>query len=214
MNLDERYMQYMANGMIEASDAELAAAEKPAGFEVSPIFGAAAERPKTGAVEAAGTVVSGIAASVPAGLAGIYEYIKTQDPTKAQARISQIQQALTAIPQTEEGMKALKSVGKFMEAIGVTGEMAGDAFFNAAQKAGAGEKASAIAGTIGNIFADPINLITLGTLGSGIKAVRKGTAAATKAVKKSITKKNVGLGVAGGAMAASPSETDKNAEQQ
>lgn len=185
-DLETRYTQYLLNGMKIASDADIAAAEKPAEpARFSPMFGAATERPKTGVVEAAGTVGTAIAASVPAGLAGIYEFIKTQNPESAGQRIDEIQKALTAIPQTEDGMKALESVGKFMQALGVTGEIAGDAFFNIAQKAGAGQEASAVAGTIGNIFADPLNLVTLGTLSAGIKGVRT---AAGKTLKSMVLK--------------------------
>ena len=59
-----------------------------------------------GWAEAGRTIGSGLLGSVPAGWAGLGELAMTGDPAAAAHRVQDVQQALTYIPRSDQGMQA------------------------------------------------------------------------------------------------------------
>jgi hypothetical protein len=121
-------------------------------------------------LEAALTVGSGIAASVPAGLAGMAQMIPTRGRTpsvnKAAETVENVQGALTYMPRTEQGMQALERTGQVMEKLGAPAEYLGEKTLQAT--------GSPAAATAVNVLGDPLNFI--GVPGSGKAAVAAGKA--------------------------------------
>lgn len=71
----------------------------------------------SGLVETGMNMGSGIAASIPAGLAGLYGLVKGESPDEANKRVAAIQQALTYRPRTSAGKLGVATAGTAMGAL-------------------------------------------------------------------------------------------------
>lgn len=124
----------------------------------------------TGLAEAAATFGTGLAASVPAGLAGMSQMIptrgRTPDINKAAQTVEDVQSALTYLPRTPTGQRVLERGIGAMEMFGAPAEYIGEKTLQYTGSPGAA--------TAANVLLDPVNFI--GMPGSG-----KATVAATKA---------------------------------
>jgi len=128
----------------------------------------------TGLAEAAATFGTGLAASVPAGMAGMAQMIPTRgrvpDVNKAAQTVEDVQGALTYLPRTPTGQRVLERGAGALEMLGAPAEYLGE---KTLQYTG-----SPAAATAANVLLDPVNFI--GMPGSG-KAIATGTKAAGRA---------------------------------
>lgn len=119
-----------------------------------------------GAGEAAATIGSAVLGSVPAGLAGLAA-LPFKGPQGAAGAVEDVQEALTYVPRTQEGVKAIQSAVGPLSAMGAPAEYIG-------------EKTREITGspalaTAAEVVLDPLNLIGSAVAGkaaaSGARAV-------------------------------------------
>ena len=113
------------------------------------------------ALEAAATIGSSILGSVPAGLEGLFTLARTGDREAAEARINEITEALTYMPSSQGSMDALQAVAGPLEALAAPSEFMGQQTLDIT---GSPELATAA-----ELFLDPLNLLTLGGLGTALK---------------------------------------------
>jgi hypothetical protein len=113
------------------------------------------------ALEAAATIGSSILGSVPAGLEGLFTLARTGDREAAEARINEIQEALTYMPSSQGSMDALQAAAGPLEALAAPSEFMGQQTLDIT-----GSPALA---TAAELFLDPLNLLTLGGLGTALK---------------------------------------------
>jgi len=97
--------------------------------------------------EAALTVGSGLASSVPAGLAGLGQLATGEDLETASKTIEEITQAGTYIPRSEEGIKALEA----LSVLGIPADIAAEWILE--------QTGSPAAATATNVLVDPLNFI-------------------------------------------------------
>jgi hypothetical protein len=115
------------------------------------------------ALEAAATIGSSILGSVPAGLEGLFTLARTGDREAAEARINEITEALTYMPSSQGSMDALQAAAGPLEALAAPSEFMGQQTLDIT-----GSPALA---TAAELFLDPLNLLTLGGLGTALKRV-------------------------------------------
>jgi hypothetical protein len=118
--------------------------------------------------EAGLSIGSALLGSVPAGLGGLYELIKTRDPKKAAEAVESMQESMTYIPRTEQGVKSLQGAAGALETLGAPAAYVGEKTL--------GATGSPLAATAAEVVLDPLNL-----LGSAV--VAKGTKSAVKGLK-------------------------------
>jgi len=104
-----------------------------------------------GWAEAGRTVGSGLLGSIPAGWAGLGELAMTGDPAAAAQRVQDVQQALTYVPRSEQGMQALSDTGAVLGPLAVPAEAIGQATLDIT--------GSPAAATAAEITLDPLNYI-------------------------------------------------------
>lgn len=111
-------------GLLGAPTTEPAAlvepgAAQPLATTVTPVSAAPQERTfgeqVLGALETAGTVVSGAIAEPVAGITGLVTGALTQDPAAASAVVEGVRERLTFQPRTEAGQEQLQAVGEFIQ---------------------------------------------------------------------------------------------------
>lgn len=106
-----------------------------------------------GGLEAAGTVVGGVAAAVPAGLRGLYELAATRDPAAAARAVEETQAGIMGrltSGMSPEGQRYAAALGRGMEVLNVPAERIGLATLS-----GTGSPAAA---TAAEIVLNPLNL--------------------------------------------------------
>lgn len=135
--------------------------------------------------KATASVASSILASIPAGVAGLFSAIATQDLAKSASLISDIQQTLTYTPEDKKSQAVVKLIMEAAEAVSIPAKAIGD-FVNTAKftvtpemlekrkRLGQPEmsdniETSALAATFAEIASDPLNLIGV----KGVSALRK-----------------------------------------
>lgn len=104
-----------------------------------------------GWAEAGRTIGSGLLGSVPAGWAGLGELAMTGDPAAAAQRVQDVQQALTYVPRSEQGMQALSDTGAVLAPLAAPAQAIGQTTLDIT-----GSPAAATAAEIG---LDPLNYI-------------------------------------------------------
>lgn len=140
----------------------------------------------TGAGEAALTALTGMAGSVPAGLAGLGTLAYTRDPEKAAQTVEDVQGALTYMPRTPSGMERLQELGNVFSTIGAPAEYLGE---KTLQYTGSPAAATAV-----NIFADPINYIGTSAPTAAAKGAVRGAKAMGKEALRQIDRSMMGEG--------------------
>jgi hypothetical protein len=118
--------------------------------------------------EAGLSIGSALLGSVPAGLGGLYELLRTRDPKKAAEAVESMQESMTYIPRTEQGVKSLQGAAGALETLGAPAAYVGEKTL--------GATGSPLAATAAEVVLDPLNL-----LGSAV--VAKGTKSAVKGLK-------------------------------
>lgn len=104
-----------------------------------------------GWAEAGRTIGSGLLGSIPAGWAGLGELAMTGDPAAAARRVQDVQQALTYVPRSEQGMQALSDTGAVLAPLAAPAQAIGQTTLDIT-----GSPAAATAAEIG---LDPLNYI-------------------------------------------------------
>lgn len=160
MNISEVYDQY-ERSYFQADEMEDMAQEAP----VAAPEGADQRQVGSAIDEALVTAGTAVLGSIPAGLGGILELLKTGDVDSAVSEIERIQGALTVLPESEAGMAALESAMPIMETLSAPAEYVG-------QKTLETTGSPALA-TGAEIVADPLNLIGAGLVAKPLMAARK-----------------------------------------
>lgn len=131
--------------------------------------------------EAALTMGTGLAASIPAGLAGLGELARGNGMEEAAKTIEGVQEWLTVLPKTPEGQKALEQLVPLLEKLSIPAQAVGGAVLDAT--------GSPAAATASEIVLDPLNaVIPAGAVAAkaGAKAATKAGKAASRAMRKTI----------------------------
>jgi hypothetical protein len=128
-----------------------------------------------GSGEAAATIGSAVLGSVPAGLAGLAA-LPFKGPQGAARTVEDVQEALTYVPRTQEGVKAVQGAVGPLSAMGAPAEYIGEKTRQAT-----GSPALA---TAAEVMLDPLNLIGSAVAGkaaaSGARAVGRGAKVAAR----------------------------------
>jgi hypothetical protein len=128
-----------------------------------------------GSGEAAATIGSAVLGSVPAGLAGLAA-LPFKGPQGAARAVEDVQEALTYVPRTQEGVKAVQGAVGPLSAMGAPAEYIGEKTRQAT-----GSPALA---TAAEVVLDPLNLIGSAVAGkaaaSGARAVGRGAQVAAR----------------------------------
>ena len=180
MNFDELYIDRLLEREYPAAREEpMLLAKAPTESVIdSNLPGVKKAQSRIGSIEAGMTIGSAIAGSLPAGLAGIFKAIATQDSKKATDTINELMQAFTYIPRTSEGKKQAEALSQALQLLGVPAEYIGDKVFEMTREV---PIVSPLAATAATVALDPLNII-LSPIGA--KAVKS----AAKSVKRNLVK--------------------------
>jgi len=134
-----------------------------------------------GRSEALASLGTAFAGSIPAGLGGLGELIRTGDPSQAADLTRQIQESLTYIPRTERGQEYLQELGAPLGMAAAPSEFLGESAL--------GVTDSPLAATVTEIAADPVDLLFPGykTLMSTAPLIAKASKARVTDVADGVT---------------------------
>lgn len=159
-------------GGSEVTQAQIDAASKPYMMPVPKRRGSF----DTSGAKAAGTMLSGIVASIPAGYAGALEFLRTLDPKMAADASEAMQERYMSIPEDQRTIKKVEGLAKYLEPLSVPAQYVGEKVLGLTGFLGL--TGSPLAATAAEIVLDPLNYLPV--IGKAPAAARAVGRAASK----------------------------------
>ena len=160
-------------GGSEVTQAQIDAASKPYMMPVPKRRGSF----DTSGAKAAGTMLSGIVASIPAGYAGALELVRTLDPKMAADASEAMQERYMSIPEDQRTIEKVEGLAKYLEPLSVPAQYIGEKAL--------GLTGSPLAATAAEMVLDPLNYLPfIGKAPAAAKAVGR---AASKIASAELT---------------------------